>query len=230
MVYGLLFSAIVGLAHYISNRFYLAHSRHRRNIISFIAGLSLTYLLLVLLPDFYALDIIAESRLLLFFVLIGFAFFHLIDKFIYQKAEHRRVRKDIRIAHGIGIIFYYFVIGIVLFSLAGISTKQGILFFIPVVLYAVASNIYSVGVRGIRSREFFSLNLIQSIAPAGGALLAFFLPIPEKMVTAFVGIVAGMLTFIIVRDVIPKDEKGKPIYFILGMVLYALVIVIAWLA
>lgn len=227
MIYALLFSVIIFLAHYISNRFYLITSKYRHNLISFISGMSLTYVLIVLLPDFYRLDLL-ENKLLLFFVLIGFAAFHLVDKFIYQKVEHKKVRKDIKIAHGIGIIFYYFVVGIVIFSLSNISLKQGFLFFIPVTLYAIVSNIYSIGVRGIRSKEFFSVNLLQGLAPIAGVLFAAALNFPEAVTTAFVGVVAGLFTFIIVRDVIPRDEKGKPLFFLLGIILFALIIMISW--
>ena len=75
MVYGLLLSAFIGAAHYISHSFYLALSKHRQRVISFVAGVSLTYLLLVLLPHFYALELVEKSKLLLFFVLAGFSFF-----------------------------------------------------------------------------------------------------------------------------------------------------------
>ena len=229
MVLGLVFSALVGISHYISNRFHLLKSKRRESIISFIAGISLTYLLLVLLPEFYERSLLS-SKLILLFILAGFSFFHLVDKFIYQKVEHSRVRKDIRIAHGAGIAAYYFVVGAVLFSLFSINIKQGILFFIPVALYAIMSNIYAVGVRGIRSKEIFSLNLIQSIMPLAGAATMKIFPISETIITALIGIVAGMFILIIVKDVIPKDTKGKPADFVLGAVLYILVIIISWLA
>lgn len=227
MPHAIIFAAVLGFAHYISNRFRFLESKHQQKIISLIAGISLTYLLLVLLPDFYT-EALLTNRFILFFVLIGFAVFHIVDKFIYQKIDSSRVRKDIRIAHGIGIVFYYFVIGFVLSGLSNISERQGVLFFIPIMLYGVVSNVYSVGFKGIKSRELLSLNFIQSIAPLGGVALATLVNIPLGVLAACIGIVAGMWTFIIVRDVIPYDEKGKPVYFILGIVLYALVIVISW--
>lgn len=227
MPHALIFAAVLGFAHYISNRFRFLQSKYQQNVISLIAGISLTYLLLVLLPDFYTEALLA-NKLILFFVLLGFALFHLVDKFIYQKIDKAYVKKDIRIAHGIGIVFYYFVIGFVLSGLSNISLRQGLLFFVPIMLYAIVSNVYSVGVRGIRSKELLSLNFIQSVAPLAGVALAMMLVIPAGVLAAFVGIVAGMWTFIIVRDVIPYDEKGKPVYFIMGVILYALVIVISW--
>ena len=113
MILPLILAAAIGIAHNLSDRFCIICSQLKIHVISFVAGISTVYVFMNLFPEFYR-SASQVSPLLFISVLLGFSLLHLIDKRIFQNHKHVHVSYDIRIAHGYGLTFYYFVIGIAL--------------------------------------------------------------------------------------------------------------------
>lgn len=230
MLLPIILSALIGIAHYASNNLCLVCSKLKKQAISLVAGISIAYLFLNLYPEFYK-QARNLSPFMITSVFLGFAVFHVIDKEIYQKFRPTEVKEDIMLVHGIGLALYYIVIGIVLVSLISISTKEGVLFFIPVFIYAALSALSSHGIHGMHGPHYnivAHLNLIQSVCIVGGALIALFYAIPEVSLIYLTGIVAGILNYVVVRDMLPEGKKGKPLLFILGALIYLLLTAILW--
>ncbi len=230
MILSIILSSLIGLGHYLSDRFCLTCSKYKNEIISFTAGVSITYIFLQLLPELY-MGVAVLNRFLFIFVLVGFVLFHLVEKYIYQSIPHNKVSNDLKLAHSMGLTIYYIVVGIVLVKFVNKSAIEGILFFIPVFLHAIISSLSSHGIHGLYGPSYPNkrgINLLQSVAAIIGVVISLSIIIPDQVSFALMGIVAGLLLFIVTRDILPKDKKGNPLFFVLGVVLYGSIIILIW--
>lgn len=226
----IILSALIALAHYFSDRLCILCQKFWTKVISLVAGIATVYVFVNLYPEFYK-SARFVSPFIFTSVFIGFSIFYLIDKEIYQKIRHEQVPKNIELAHGYGLTIYYFVVGIALVHLLNISLKEGILFFIPVFIYAGLSALASYGIHGMHSppyRILTPLHQMQALGVIAGTLIALFAYIPVSMLIYLTGLIVGILTYIVIRDMLPKGKKGEPIYFILGSAIYLALIVILW--
>ena len=74
---------ILAVAHYFNEKIHLEDPQKKKRLVSFVAGVSITYIFLLLLPEIYK-GINLLSEFLFLFILSGFALFHLIEKHVYQ--------------------------------------------------------------------------------------------------------------------------------------------------
>ena len=66
-------------------------------------------------------------------------------------------------------------------------------------------------------------------APIGiiiGLLINSFLPDNIELLFLFYSFISGVILYVIVREVIPEKEKGDPLKFLIGLVGFAVVIII----
>jgi len=131
--------------------------------------------------------------------MLGFVAYHLAEKYVYQHAPRDKVVKDIEIEHSVALFFYHFVIGIVLIALIRDSLFAGLLFFIPVALHVVIDALP----HSHAYRKWY-IKLIFASATFFGALLAAFVSLPVVVNFALIGLVAGLLLFLELREVIPR--------------------------
>lgn len=230
MIFAIVLSVLIAFAHFISDRICLMCSTVKNELISFVAGISIVYVFLNLYPEFYSVAS-AHSPLMFTSVFLGFAIFHIIDKEIYQKISHKGVKNDIKVAHGLGLVVYYFVVGMVLVHLLDISSKTGFLFFIPVFIYASFAAFSGHSIHGLYGPHHVMLEylfIFQSFAVIAGTVFALFVAIPDPISIYSTGLVAGLLTYIVLRDMLPKEKKGNPLLFIMGSLVYATLIVWLW--
>jgi len=226
----IVFAVMIAIAHYLSDRFCVLCRRVWVEIISFVAGIAIVYVFVNLYPEFYSAASFV-SPFIFTSVFLGFSIFYLIDKEIYQKIRHEEVPKNIELAHGYGLTIYYFVVGIALVRLLSISIKEGTLFFIPVFIYAGMSTIASHGIHGMHAppyRVLTPLHEIQAMGVILGTLVALFVSIPEFFLLYLTGLIVGILTYIVIRDMLPKGKIGKPFFFVFGAFSYLTLIVILW--
>ena len=59
----------------------------------------------------------------------------------------------------------------------------------------------------------------------GTFLIAFITPVIAE---TLLGIVIGVLSYTTIRHSIPRGARGKPIFFVVGALLYAMLIIIKW--
>ena len=230
MILPIVLSALIAIAHYFSDRVCFACTKIKKHIISLMAGIAIVYIFVNLYPEFYKIARFT-SPFIFTSLFLGFAIFYLIDKEIYQKIKHKQVPKNIELAHGYGLTIYYFVVGIALVRILDISLNEGILFFVPVFIYAGLSTMAAHGIHGMHAPPYkvlTPLHLLQSVSVIAGTLLALLLNIPEFLLIYLIGLVAGILTYIVIRDMLPKGKKGKPLFFILGALIYLALIIILW--
>ena len=232
MIVPIALSLIMGLAILISENISITYFKYRKYLVSLIAGISVTYIFLHLLPELY-IGVSTFNKSLLIFVLLGFVTFHVIEKYIFQNVNKKRITTTLKLNHALGTFLYDGSVGIVIVYFLSKSFSDGLLFFIPVFLYASLSNLSIRNVHSLKnSPEQPIRDKVTKIALAGatfyGVLLALILPFSLKFIYSLTGIVAGVLFYIVIRETIPKEKEGKPLFFIIGVLIYSLLIFTVW--
>jgi zinc transporter ZupT len=222
-----LLGLILAVAHYFSERIEPRDPAIKHKVVSFIAGISITYIFLLLLPEVYE-GIESLSNFLFLFILAGFAGFHLIEKHIYQHRSKEILQEQLRTAHSTTFFIYHFVIGILLVELVSINVLSGVLFFIPILFHTAVSSASLKGIH-VSIRERMILKLVLSLSTLFGVLLAYSLMIPSNILHALLGFIVGSLLYIVIKDSIPRETEGKAAYFVLGIIIYAIIIGFSWM-
>ena len=222
-------AAVLTLVHYFSERTANRVKKFHNEITSFSAGIFITYIMLEVLPELtIGTRVLGDNVYLL--LLIGFTAFHVAEKYVYQHITHRnKLMKNLAHLHIAGFIADSFILGFALVIFFGIPLeggKLGYLVFIPFLLHTLSS---SISVRHIH-QHFKSGKLEEaalSISTVAGAAVATVLGLKEVAFYAVFSLVMGVLLYVVIRDLIPENREGRPMYFLLGMALSLVLIAIA---
>lgn len=235
-------AVVLAFIAFYGERFCLRCSPHESKIISFAAGISVTYIFLQLLPELYE-GIRHLNKFLFSFVLLGFITLHMSEKYIYQHAARAMLLEDLIRLHSASTFVYHFIIGVVLLNLAALDNFNALLFFAPVLFHGTATSITMHKVHEVKAKaektgkerkllEDVSgkpwVRLLVAFAPLYGVLFAFFAPLSPQLQFSLLGLIAGALLFLIIKDTVPREREGKPAYFMAGVILYALLIITSW--
>lgn len=223
----IVFGIVLAIVHYFSEGIVELFRESRKDIVSFIAGISITFIFLLLMPEVYR-GMQMLDKYLFMFILIGFAGFHLIEKKIYQNESKEVLQEELRIVHSVTFFLYHFLIGFILLNVLKEDMIIGVLFFAPIVFHTAFSGASLSGIHvSIRERMFFKTVL--SCSTLAGTLIGYFFLIHQQIMDATLGFVVGALLYIVIRDSLPRETKGSAAYFILGIVIYSFMIVFVWL-
>ncbi len=219
------FGILVALVHYYSQRVHKYHSYHNE-LLSFAAGISLTYLLLFLLPELYE-GVAQLHKLLFLFVLFGAVLFHVVEKYIYQHKKSKQLIADLSAMHAISFFIYHFLMGVVIVNLLNRDFTLGLLFFIPILTY---SAIGQVSLKEIHAKvtEKKMVRFFLAASTLIGIIEAIIIQINPKLFYALLGFVAGAMLYHIMRESIPSEKEGNALFFLLGSIIYTILIVIIW--
>jgi zinc transporter ZupT len=215
---------LLGVIDYLSEgHFMRKRGLFKERLVSFAAGLSVSYIFLHLFPQIY-LTAHEVPRLIFLAMLTGFVAYHAIEKLIYQYAPRDEVVDDIELEHSVTLFFYHFAIGIVFLSLMRQSQWDGVLFFIPVSLHVIINALP----HGHRFQRM-SVKAFFSSAPLLGVMMALVVPIPPVVYALLFGVVAGILLFVEAREVVPRRRAESIVWFLIGVVSYGFLIGTSWL-
>lgn len=210
---------IMSIFHFLSEEFSVRTKSFYIYVLSFSAGISVTYLFLDLMPNFSkgAAEI---SDFLFMTIVLGFLFFHLVEKYIYKHYPEDKLLKELAIEDSIISFIYHFVVGMLIVNFMNQSIAQGLLFFIPVLFYTTVSTL------PVDSTQKRSIRIIVASSTLLGILFTKFVYTNMAPIVFYslLGLVIGSLTFTVMRHSIPKGSKGKPLYFVLGVLVYSLII------
>ena len=215
----LILAIIVGITYYLSNRYEMKHKRNIPKIISFSAGVSITYVLLELFPVFTE-EALTINKLIFISVLIGFITHHLVEKEIYKHNHRHELIRMLSIEESVFSFIYHFIIGMVLITFVNRGIIAGILYFIPMITFTLVTNLPA----------HFSKDraLIVSFSSLLGVMTATIFPPLRWFEFSLIGLVIGMLLYTVIRHHIPFGRKGKIGYFTLGFIIYSLLIISSW--
>ncbi len=222
---GIIFGILVGFVHFFSNKI-RDGSKYKTEIMSFAAGISLTYLLLFLLPELYE-GVQALQKLLFVFVLFGALAFHLVEKYIYQHEKKNKIMRDLSIVHALSFFTYHFIVGVVLVNLLQRNILTGVLFLLPILSFTAVGQVSLREIRGkLIEKNMVRLGL--SAATLIGVIEAIYLPLPPTAFYSLMGFVAGAMLYQVMRENIPSERYGNAVWFLIGAFLYTLIIMFIW--
>jgi hypothetical protein len=215
----LVYPLMLTLTQYLSDKINIERSKRRQDIAAFAAAIAISYLILVFLPETYSGGL---SVVFFFPILIGFTTIHVFEKLIYKKfsgsvsLKRRHTYHDE--LHAIILFVYHFVIGVVIINLLRNDFETGLLFIPPLLLFATIGN-WSVHHHYVTKTTWIRVVLASSTML--GAISATFITYPEVVHKSLLSFAAGILLFIIVRESLPKEKKGNPLLFTLGVLFYS---------
>jgi hypothetical protein len=219
------FGVVIAVVHYLSDRIHESKT-FKNELLSLAAGISLTYLLLFLLPELY--DGIEHLQKLLFlFVLFGAVLFHLVEKYIYQHEKKKRIIADLSAVHAVSFFLYHFVIGVVLVNILQRDLILGTLFLIPIISYTAVGQVSLKEIHAkVTEKQLVRIFLASSTLI--GIIEAIFIQIQTRYFYALLGFVAGAMLYHVMRESIPNEKDGNALFFLLGAVLYTILIMFIW--
>lgn len=227
MTIAILLSLFLGAVHFWNEKIFFKTEAIKAKTMSFIAGASVAYVFLYLLPDLYK-GITHINQWIFIFILLGFSLIHVLEKYLYQHATGEKLLLRLKEAHFSIFFLYYFIIGIVLTDFLKISSWKGLLFFVPIVFYAAVSRVSFEKVR-IRLREQRFFRILLSLATFLGVLSAAIISKNTILYHLLLAFITGSFFYIVIMDFIPREAKGRPEYFLLGVGLYTLLISLTWI-
>lgn len=219
----ILFALVIAITEYFSKKMDLRHKPYYYQIVSLSAGVSTSYLLLELFPLFSE-NAFSIDRYLFLFLLIGFISHHIVEKEIYKHNRRNELVKMLSLEENLFYFVYHFIFGIILVVLTLNNFVEGTFFAVSIFAYTVVSNLPADPHKSRRRMMFLASSTVL------GALLASFIweHITPWTQFALIGVIAGVLLFTITRHHIPHGRVGKVSYFILGFLVYAILIVSKW--
>ena len=208
----IIIASAMGLADYFGHFISGLAGKNRENILSFSAGLLISLLFLILVPDLVLLN---GSHLIFLYMLIGFLLMHLAEKYIYKHITNKQeLLEDLKILHIFGFGLDNFLVGFIIASVLEINLRLAIFLSIPLILQMLSSS-FSLDSIDTQLNDRFS-KILLSILPIIGAIVGLILEF-EAFITSYVlAFVLGILFYMIIRDVIPQAEKGSVSFFFVG--------------
>ena len=221
MALGHILALILSIIDFFTEGLFSKPSPNKMKFISFSAGVSVSYIFLIMLPEIY-IESMSISRLLFLVILFGFGIFHIIEKYIRQNFTGPELRKEHRFVHSSTSFIYFFVVGFILVEVSGTDIINGILLFIPIMLHIVIDSLPR------RTTKKHHLRALSASSAFLGALAAGFIDLGNAGNTALLGFVGGGLLYMVVRESLPRDREGRPLYFVTGLLLFTIVIMVLW--
>ena len=219
------FSIILALVHFFNEKITISNKLLRSRVISFVAGISVTYAFLELLPQAYK-SFERLGKPIFVFIILGLTLVHVVEKYFYQN-EHRKeeLRHDLKEIHSIVFFIYYLFLGVILVELSQRGAVQATLFFIPLLFYA---GIGLVALEKIHEKITGKnlAKIVLSISTIIGVVIAPYFLQSRIFFDALFGVVIGGFIYIALIDFVPKEKEGDPFYFVAGVVIYTMLLLI----
>ena len=196
-------------------------------MISFVAGTAVTYVFLALLPEVYE-GFVLLDRFIFIAPLLGFVTAYLVEKYIYQHVSPQTLKERLVSLHSAAFFTYYLLIGVILVKLAKISNLNAFLFFLPILFYSAVGLIALEQIHSkVRGKLLVKLLLSSSVLI--GVLIADFLLGIEPAFNLLFGFIVGIFLYLALIDFVPREAKGRPEYFALGVAAYTLIIIVTFI-
>ncbi len=217
-------AVILGVTDFLGHKFSGLAAGHRDSILSFSAGLLISLLFLILVPNVLSNGV---SEVIFFFILVGFLLMHLAEKYLYKHIINKQeLLEDLKVVHIIGFGLDNFLVGFILASVIEINFSLVITLSVPLFFQMLTSSI-SLDSIDTRLNDKYSKysKITLSVLPILGAILGIVLEF-ELLVTNYVmAFVLGILFYMIIRDVLPQGKRGNSVLFLSGN----LVTIFLWL-
>jgi zinc transporter ZupT len=212
---------LLSILHLFSKRISKYIEKFHIGITSFSAGIFITIIFLSLLPELIKG---VEYTNIFLFMLIGFAVFHISEKYVYQHIkDKKKLMKDLAEIHMFGFYIDHFVIGFLLVLTFLAKGSLGFFVFIPFVLHTISSS-FSLEHCDEKAKVKLSRILLSS-STLTGAIIASLLSFNQALFFILFAFSTGAIFYVVVRDMLPKGEGGNTFYFIIGALITLIAII-----
>ncbi|MBS3749370.1 MAG: hypothetical protein KGY67_06685 [Candidatus Thermoplasmatota archaeon] len=215
LILAIILAFILGLVQFFSEQIVNTCGKYYTHVLSFSAGISVTYLFVDLFPAF-SINAVETNQFLFVTVLIGFIFIHLIEKYVYQHSKDDSIDDRLEGLNQFTSVFYHVVLGVVIFDFSEKSIIKALLLFVPIVIFTGVSTL------PVRRHSSSLIRFFVSLSTLVGVIVAWVLfdYIQGFILSGLIGFVIGGLLFSVIRHSIPHGKKGKPLFFVIGVLVY----------
>jgi len=233
MVYAIIFGIILSLVHLFGKKIYGKDHKNHEKLISLGAGIFLAFIFIELLEELTE-GYFVEGVPVFIFLLFGFSVFHILNKYIYLHAGNAKERKkELMELHYLGFSVDSFFAGLALaLVLETVDLFVGLILLIPFVLHSIS---LSISISQLHEKfrvnipfKLFNFKLpfkwSMSFLPLLGVLAAPYLTISPYIFYSTLAFITGMILYIAVRHMVPKGTRGKPLWYILGVIIGAVLL------
>ena len=145
------------------------------------------------------------------------------------------LNKDLEKVHVVINYFYHLIVGLIIFNLLKEDLFSGILFSFFAILKATISNasnrhikIFDINIHTkIEEHNLIKVLSITSVLTGVvvGLVLELLYPLSSFVIFQCFAFISGIILYIIVREIIPQEEKGRPYYFISGATIFIIILI-----
>lgn len=145
------------------------------------------------------------------------------------------LNKDLEKVHIVINYFYHIIVGLIIFNLLKESLISGILFSFFAILKATISNtsnrhikIFDINIHTkIEEQNWLKIISITSVLTGVviGLIFEILYPLSTFVIFHCFAFISGIILYIIVREVVPQEEKGRPYYFISGVTIFIIILI-----
>ena len=219
----LILAGILSFADYVTEHIYSKKVRANQKLISFSAGIAISYIILNLFPEISTYSLIDGKKIFLY-ALLGFVSLNMVEQYVSKGLQIKNPTSYHKNIHVIYFFVYNIFIGIVLVSFALEGLTQTLLFFVPFLLYIIVEILPQEF--GFKSSIF---KVFYSMAPLFGALVGIsYIDFTTSFFGELIAFITGTLLYIVIRESLPSDKAEKPLYFMIGILFYKLIIFMTW--
>lgn len=223
---------LLTLAHSVGHLVRLRDRRYTEIAQSFASGFAIGFIFLVIIPEVILLEnqIDAQQTLsrdsfeAMFVTFAGFVLFHVALKYIDQHPELPRGRFLNNEVHLTVIALYNLLVAFSLTQLASENLIEALLYTMLFSFHLTISELAEHGKAGNLANRMKLFILI--LAVWAGSVLPYLDFMSPQATAILFALAAGGVIYISVREEIPWQDSGRPIFFLIGSVLVSLIAVL----
>jgi len=202
------------LVHILGEKFSKHIEKFHRELLSLGAGLMVGIFFLKILPHI-TLGEQFLGQFVYVFLLIGFILIHILEKYVYQHARSKReVAKDIILFEKAGLAAHGFFIGFFIAVYFEAFEQLAYLIVAPFFIRTFAISVSSAHISEKNESRLYTI--LKNTPFMIGTLSGLILSSSKVWLFIALSIATGFIVYIIIRDMIPPQKEGRPIYFVVG--------------
>ena len=220
----IIFSLVLGITHFWNEKITIPSPVWRTRAASFIAGVSVAYLFLIILPELFD-EAKRADQVIFVSLLTGFTLLFSIEKYITKETPKNSLKENLSSLHALSFFIYHFLLGVTLVEISRLGLFKSTLFFIPILFY---SGVGLISLEKISGRLTASLPVRVILASSSllGVVFAEYIFQFQQLFAVLFGIVIGAFLYVVLLDFVPKESSGSPVYFTIGIFIYSLLILL----
>ncbi|MBT7903000.1 hypothetical protein HN587_03980 [Candidatus Woesearchaeota archaeon] len=226
MIIPLVLAFLLSITHF----YFESYAHHLKKIdysfISFSSGIFITYIFLTLFPEIIKGYELLDNNIL-FIALWGFILFHILEQYVFHHVSNKRSKlKGIIAVRTSAFFINHVVLGLTLvFFFETGKTMLALFSLVPIISHILSSSLIIEHLHH-RIRETTFGKFLSSGSIFLGAILALFVTIPGVIYYSLFAFITGVLLYIIIRDTMPSFSDSTPKFFLMGVILYLVLLLI----